>query len=313
LNRLARVQKVPRGHRRENYGKAPWHEGPVRALRLLAAYALVFSVTAGLMIGLPVAAAQAAGLGLLGQIAAPFVAFVLLVVLVTIWAMLMLSQREEASLPRALGTVLTQAQIDVNIIVDRPPPSRRQWTATPDRSMGAWLRREREERGVSLSDIAAKTRISLVYLRAIEADRFDALPGGLLIRSFLRQYALHVGLTPATVIALFEDYVDGRMSARQLPPTFAPPSALATTAPPPVQVELSSAKAPASHRAATTIFSVIEAALPKRLANEELGDALEYIAAHPRGWRVWVKIVSTIFWTGLNTVREWRSAFGGKD
>jgi cytoskeletal protein RodZ len=47
----------------------------------------------------------------------------------------------------------------------------------------------RRTKGISLRAIADKTKISLCYLEAIEAGKFDKLPGGIYSRSYIRQYA----------------------------------------------------------------------------------------------------------------------------
>lgn len=47
----------------------------------------------------------------------------------------------------------------------------------------------REQKGVTLEQIADKTKISKAYLRAIEKADFDALPGGVFNVSYIRQYA----------------------------------------------------------------------------------------------------------------------------
>lgn len=70
-------------------------------------------------------------------------------------------------------------------------------------SFGAWLRRQREARGVSLREIADSTRISLRYLEALELDRFDALPAQVFARGFLREYARVVGLDADEVVNLY--------------------------------------------------------------------------------------------------------------
>lgn len=61
-------------------------------------------------------------------------------------------------------------------------------------SVGETLRRERERRGLVLERISLETKISLKLLEAIEADQFERLPGGVLTRSFVRQYARVLGL-----------------------------------------------------------------------------------------------------------------------
>ena len=61
-------------------------------------------------------------------------------------------------------------------------------------SFGEKLRRERELRGVDLHEIAESTKISVRFLKALEQDRVDVLPGGLFRKAFVRQYAEHLGL-----------------------------------------------------------------------------------------------------------------------
>jgi len=75
-------------------------------------------------------------------------------------------------------------------------------------SFGENLRRERELRGVALRDIAEATKISVRFLQALEQDRVDVLPGGIFLRSFVRQYAKHLGLDPDRMVTEF-DHVYG--------------------------------------------------------------------------------------------------------
>src|SRR5215213_3364913 len=67
-------------------------------------------------------------------------------------------------------------------------------------SFGEWLRRQREMREINLRDIADRTKISLRYLEAMEADRFDLLPAPIFAKGFLREYARYVGLSPDEVV-----------------------------------------------------------------------------------------------------------------
>ena len=72
--------------------------------------------------------------------------------------------------------------------------------STESGSFGDWLRRQRELREISLRDIAERTKISLRYLEAMEADRFDLLPAPIFAKGFLREYARYVGLSPDDVV-----------------------------------------------------------------------------------------------------------------
>jgi len=61
-------------------------------------------------------------------------------------------------------------------------------------TLGESLRRERQQRGISIAEAAAETRIAERYLAAIEAAEFDRLPGAFFTRSFIRQYAEFLGV-----------------------------------------------------------------------------------------------------------------------
>ncbi len=63
------------------------------------------------------------------------------------------------------------------------------------------LSRLREQNGVSLEQIADQTKISIGFLRAIEAEDFDKLPGGLFATSYLRQYAALAGIDESDLLS----------------------------------------------------------------------------------------------------------------
>ena len=83
---------------------------------------------------------------------------------------------------------------------NRQPPWEKEAVPTDSGSFGDWLRRQRELREISLRDIAERTKISLRYLEAMEADRFDLLPAPIFAKGFLREYARYVGLSPDDVV-----------------------------------------------------------------------------------------------------------------
>ena len=68
------------------------------------------------------------------------------------------------------------------------------------RSVGEILRKEREARGVSLEEISEETKISMRFLRAIEEEHFDLLPGGIFNKNFIRQYARYLRLDEETAV-----------------------------------------------------------------------------------------------------------------
>ena len=73
--------------------------------------------------------------------------------------------------------------------------------AKPD--FGTKLRRQREERRVSLHRIADATKISVGVLAALEQNDISRLPGGIFSRAFVRSYAVEVGLDPEETVREF--------------------------------------------------------------------------------------------------------------
>lgn len=61
-------------------------------------------------------------------------------------------------------------------------------------TFGEELRSQRLSRGIALEQITASTKISLRHLLALEQDRFQQLPGGILSKGIVRGYAGAVGL-----------------------------------------------------------------------------------------------------------------------
>jgi cytoskeletal protein RodZ len=57
---------------------------------------------------------------------------------------------------------------------------------------------------VSLEQIADRTKISLRFLRAIEAEDFGKLPGGIFSTSYLRQYAAEIGYDETELLTQFD-------------------------------------------------------------------------------------------------------------
>jgi cytoskeletal protein RodZ len=66
-------------------------------------------------------------------------------------------------------------------------------------SAGKLLQAERIKRNLSRSVVAARIRISLRYVEAIEEDNVEILPGEFYYRSFLKQYAQALELDQTTI------------------------------------------------------------------------------------------------------------------
>lgn len=61
-------------------------------------------------------------------------------------------------------------------------------------TLGEKLREAREERGISLTEVAEQTRISPHYIQSIERDDYKPLPGGIFNKGFIKSFAKYVGV-----------------------------------------------------------------------------------------------------------------------
>jgi len=75
-------------------------------------------------------------------------------------------------------------------------------------NLGTELRAARERAGFSLPQLAARTRIPLKTLEAIEENDFSKVPPGIFVRSFIRTYAQEVGVDPATAVSEYRAMMD---------------------------------------------------------------------------------------------------------
>lgn len=66
---------------------------------------------------------------------------------------------------------------------------------------GETLRRRREQRGLSLNDVAVRTRVRKAYLQALEEENLAALPGSAYAIGFLRIYARYLDLAAEPLVA----------------------------------------------------------------------------------------------------------------
>jgi len=71
-------------------------------------------------------------------------------------------------------------------------------------TLGQALRRARQQRGLTVQQIAATTRIPARHFEALERDDLGALPGGMYRRAEVRAYADAVGLSRSTALAYLE-------------------------------------------------------------------------------------------------------------
>lgn len=77
-------------------------------------------------------------------------------------------------------------------------------TLTNDATLGERLRALRAEARWSVAEAAARTRVPVRHLEALEAGRYQQLPGDVYTRNFLRRYARFLQVSEERVLERYE-------------------------------------------------------------------------------------------------------------
>lgn len=75
--------------------------------------------------------------------------------------------------------------------------------------MGSVLKAEREKRGLTVKDIERETSIRAKYLEALERGKYDALPGEVYVKGFIRNYAEFLGLDAEKLVQEYREEIYG--------------------------------------------------------------------------------------------------------
>lgn len=75
----------------------------------------------------------------------------------------------------------------------------------------------RRNRGISLEQIAASTKIGVRSLEAIERGEFHKLPGGIYSTSYIRQYARAIDYDESALLAVYHEKMGGAPAADAKP------------------------------------------------------------------------------------------------
>jgi cytoskeleton protein RodZ len=90
-------------------------------------------------------------------------------------------------------------------------------------AIGDALREARMRQKIDITEIEAKTKIRAKYLRAMENEEFDLLPGSTFAKSFLRTYAEAVGLDSHRLVEEYRSQYEPRDEG-DLPPLAGQPA-----------------------------------------------------------------------------------------
>src|SRR5918998_272718 len=89
----------------------------------------------------------------------------------------------------------------------------------PHPRIGEALREERERQGLTLEDLEGRTKIRTRYLRALENEDWDILPGPAYVRGFLRTYAGELGLDAEDLVDAYREEFEAPTPRAGLPET----------------------------------------------------------------------------------------------
>src|SRR5437763_3585490 len=90
-------------------------------------------------------------------------------------------------------------------------------------AIGDTLREARMRQKIDITEIEAKTKIRAKYLRAMENEEFDLLPGSTFAKSFLRTYAEALGLDSHRLVEEYRSQYEPRDEG-DLPPLAGQPA-----------------------------------------------------------------------------------------
>jgi cytoskeleton protein RodZ len=73
-------------------------------------------------------------------------------------------------------------------------------------SFGAYLKREREMRSVTLREIGQATKVSIQSLEALEDENFSLIGAEIFIRGFIRSYARYLGMDVEDALLRYDEF-----------------------------------------------------------------------------------------------------------
>ncbi len=93
------------------------------------------------------------------------------------------------------------------------------------KTVGEILKQARLKKGLTLKQLAQKTKVRPDYLKHIETSNFNQLPSATFVKSFIQTYSQAVGLNPQNVLAVFRRDYDQNTKGKIIPRGMAKPLA----------------------------------------------------------------------------------------
>ncbi|MBU2097299.1 MAG: DUF4115 domain-containing protein [Gammaproteobacteria bacterium] len=83
------------------------------------------------------------------------------------------------------------------------------------RSPGGMLMAQRETLELSLQQVADQLHLTMHFVRAIESDSYDKLPGDVFVRGYIRTYARLLRLDPDQVLMIYDEFNSHKMARKE--------------------------------------------------------------------------------------------------
>ncbi|MEQ8953130.1 MAG: helix-turn-helix domain-containing protein, partial [Gammaproteobacteria bacterium] len=80
---------------------------------------------------------------------------------------------------------------------------------------GAILAQERVRQELSEKEVADKLHITMHYVRSVEADRYDKLPGAVFAKGYIKSYAELLGLDSSELLSAYGELVNNREARKE--------------------------------------------------------------------------------------------------
>lgn len=83
--------------------------------------------------------------------------------------------------------------------------------ATP----GSLLLAQRETLELSLQHVADELNLTMHYVRALESDSYDKLPGDVFVKGYIRSYARLLGLDPDQMLEIYREFTTHKLARKE--------------------------------------------------------------------------------------------------
>lgn len=83
------------------------------------------------------------------------------------------------------------------------------------RSPGNMLRAQRETLELSVQQVSEQLNLTMHYLRCLESDSYDKLPGDVFVRGYIRTYSRLLRLDPDQVLMIYDEYNSHKIARKE--------------------------------------------------------------------------------------------------